>query len=84
VEPEGKKGMCTESVLALVLGSGAGCGWCCQWQESLMRMLASGSQETSGGPSRGLHGTAEILLGERRLLDISKQGRMKMNSKRCT
>jgi hypothetical protein len=47
-------------------------------------MLASGSQVTSGGPSRGLHGTAEILLGERRLLDVSKQGRMKINSKRCT
>jgi hypothetical protein len=43
-----------------------------------------GADRPSGGPSRGLHGTAEILLGERRLLDVSKQGLMKINSKRCT
>jgi hypothetical protein len=46
-----------------------------------MRMLISGSRETGGGPSRWLHGTAEILLGEGRLLEVSKRGGIKINSK---
>jgi hypothetical protein len=36
------------------------------------------------GIADGLQGAAEILLGEGRLLEVSKRGRVNINEKGCT